>query len=172
MAIRKGITIHQYLDDWLMRAGSYQVCLRHTQELVQVCRRLGWIVNLEKSELEPKPKPTNRRLPVRPEGQPGPAYTGLVADPPREDLGDPVSTDLSGPAVYVPDWSANSHRKASFPRPASYEIHTVASQKQLESAGSTGKSHSGTQIPPPSFGFLFIWGFTSLSTLYRSYHDG
>ena len=54
MAIRKGITIHQYLDDWLMRAGSYQVCLRHTQELVQVCRRLGWIVNLEKSELEPK----------------------------------------------------------------------------------------------------------------------
>ena len=95
-----------------------------------------------------------RRLPVRPEGRPGPAYTRLVADPPRKDLGDPVSTDLSGPAVYVPDWSANSHRKASFPRPASYETHTVASQKQLESAGSTGKSHSGTQIPPPSFGMV------------------
>ena len=54
MAIHKGIRIHQYLDDWLVRAGSYQVCLRHTQELVQLCRRLGWIVNLEKSELEPK----------------------------------------------------------------------------------------------------------------------
>ena len=94
------------------------------------------------------------RLPVRPEGRPGPAYTGPVADPPRENLGDPVSTDLSGPAVYVPDWSANSHRKASFPRPASYETHTVASQKQLESAGSTGKGHSGTQIPPPSFGMV------------------
>ena len=24
----------------------------------------------------------------------------------------------------------------------------------------------------PSFNNLFIWGFTSLSTLYRSYHDG
>ena len=26
--------------------------------------------------------------------------------------------------------------------------------------------------PAPSFSILFIWGFTSLSTLYRSYHDG
>ena len=54
MAIHKGIRIHQYLDDWLVRAGSYQVCLQHTQELVHLCRRLGWIVKLEKSELEPK----------------------------------------------------------------------------------------------------------------------
>ena len=90
-----------------------------------------------------------RRLPIRPEGRPGPAHTGPVADPPRENLEDPVSTDLSGPAVYVPDWSANSHRKASFPLPTSHETHTVASQKQLESTGSTGKGHSGTQIPPP-----------------------
>ena len=52
-----------------------------------------------------------RRLPVRSEGRPGPAYTGPVADPPRENLGDHVSTDLSGPAVHVPDWSANSNRK-------------------------------------------------------------
>ena len=92
-----------------------------------------------------------RRLPIQPEGRPGPAHTGPVPDSPRENLEDPVSTDLSGPAVYVPDWPANSHRKASFPQPASHETHTVASQKQLESAGSTGKGHSGTQIPPPPF---------------------
>ena len=30
----------------------------------------------------------------------------------------------------------------------------MASQKQLESAGSTGKGHSGTQIPPPPFGMV------------------
>ena len=94
------------------------------------------------------------RLPVRPEGRSGSAYTGPVADPPRENLGNPVSTNLSGPAVHVPDWSPNSHRKASLPRPASYETHTVASQKQLESARSTGKVHSGTQIPSPSFGVV------------------
>ena len=94
------------------------------------------------------------RLPVRPEGRSGPAYTGPVADPPRENIRNPVSTGLSGPAVHVPDWSANSHRKASLSRPASHETHTVAPQKQLESAGSTGEGHSGTQISSPSFGVV------------------
>ena len=54
MAIHKGIRIHQYLDDWLMRARSQQTCLQHTQILVKMCQDLGWLVNLEKSELEPK----------------------------------------------------------------------------------------------------------------------
>ena len=52
MAIHKGIRIHQYLDDWLVRARSHQVCLQHTQDLVKMCQQLGWLVNLEKSELE------------------------------------------------------------------------------------------------------------------------
>ena len=54
MAISKGIRIHQYLDDWLVRASSHHLCLQHTQKLVQICRELGWLVNVEKSELEPK----------------------------------------------------------------------------------------------------------------------
>ena len=54
MATQRGIRIHQYLDDWLVRARSHQVCLQHTLELVQICQRLGWLVNMEKSELEPK----------------------------------------------------------------------------------------------------------------------
>ena len=54
MAIHKGIRIHQYLDDWLVRATSHQDCLRHTRTLVKMCQDLGWIVNVEKSELEPK----------------------------------------------------------------------------------------------------------------------
>ena len=54
MAIHKGIRIHQYLDDWLVRARSHQAYLQHTQELVRLCQNLGWLVNLEKSELEPK----------------------------------------------------------------------------------------------------------------------
>ena len=54
MAIHRGIRIHQYLDDWLVRAKSYRICLQHTQSLVKICQELGWLVNLEKSELEPK----------------------------------------------------------------------------------------------------------------------
>ena len=33
MALQKGIRIHQYLDDWLIRAKSHQICLQHTQTL-------------------------------------------------------------------------------------------------------------------------------------------
>ena len=54
MAIPRGIRIHQYLDDWLVRARSQHICLQHTQILVKMCQDLGWLVNLEKSELEPK----------------------------------------------------------------------------------------------------------------------
>ena len=54
MALHKGIRIHQYLDDWLVRATSHQTCLQYTKILVQICQDLGWLVNLEKSELEPK----------------------------------------------------------------------------------------------------------------------
>ena len=54
IAQSRGIRIHQYLDDWLVRANSYQICLKHTKMLVALCQELGWIVNHDKSELEPK----------------------------------------------------------------------------------------------------------------------
>ena len=54
MAQNKGIRIHQYLDNWLVRATSFQTCLQHTQTLVALCQKLGWVVNMEKSEMEPK----------------------------------------------------------------------------------------------------------------------
>ena len=54
MAANRGIRIHQYLDDWLVRARSQQICLQHTQTLIKMCQDLGWLVNIEKSELEPK----------------------------------------------------------------------------------------------------------------------
>ena len=54
MASHRGIRIYQSLDDWLVRAISHQACLQHTQSLVKICQKLGWLVNLDKSELVPK----------------------------------------------------------------------------------------------------------------------
>ena len=54
LAQNQGICIHQYLDDWLVRGQSYQTCLTQTQKLITLCQDLGWVVNLEKSELDPK----------------------------------------------------------------------------------------------------------------------
>ena len=53
MAQARGIRIHQYLDDWLLRAPSPEICLQHTQTLLVLCRKLGWVVNMTKSELVP-----------------------------------------------------------------------------------------------------------------------
>ena len=54
MAQARGIRIHQYLDDWLLRAPCQEMCLRHTRTLLDLCRSLGWVVNMDKSELIPQ----------------------------------------------------------------------------------------------------------------------
>ena len=42
MAQARGIRIHQYLDDWLLRAPCQVTCLLHTQTLLDLCHSLGW----------------------------------------------------------------------------------------------------------------------------------
>ena len=54
MAQTRGIRIHQYLDDWLLRAPCPETCQRNTQTLLALCRELGWVVNMKKSELVPQ----------------------------------------------------------------------------------------------------------------------
>ena len=55
VTIHKDLRSHQYLDDWLVGARSHQACLQHTQELVNnVYQQLGWLMNLQKPEREPK----------------------------------------------------------------------------------------------------------------------
>ena len=50
----RNIRMHQYLDDWLIRARDKNTCFQDTQTLLDLCQELGWVVNLKKSELEPK----------------------------------------------------------------------------------------------------------------------
>ena len=54
MAQAKGIRLHQYLDDWLIRSQTKESCSYQTQALLTLCQELGWVVNLHKSELDPK----------------------------------------------------------------------------------------------------------------------
>ena len=53
MALQSGIRLHQYMDDWLIRAPSEQQCTVQTQKLLKLVKDLGFIVNLKKSELKP-----------------------------------------------------------------------------------------------------------------------
>ena len=51
---RLGIEVHQYLDDWLIRATSIEKIQRDTRLVLRTLTKLGFIVNVEKSELVPK----------------------------------------------------------------------------------------------------------------------
>ena len=53
MALAEGIRIHQYIDDWLMRAKTKQQCQENTHRLIHLVQSLGWIINFEKSDLIP-----------------------------------------------------------------------------------------------------------------------
>ena len=53
MALSSGIRLHQYLDDWLIRSQSQEEAQVNTQAVVYLTRSLGWIINQEKSKLNP-----------------------------------------------------------------------------------------------------------------------
>ena len=53
MALTRGIRLHQYLDDWLIRAQSQEEAQVNTQTVLDLTQSLGWIINQEKSELKP-----------------------------------------------------------------------------------------------------------------------
>ena len=52
MALSRGIRLHQYLDDWLIRAQSQEEAKVNTQTVVDLTQSLGWII-YQKSELNP-----------------------------------------------------------------------------------------------------------------------
>jgi hypothetical protein len=53
----QGIQVAMYLDDWLITAGSRELCLRHTHQTLHTLQRLGFLVNEAKSNLTPTQTP-------------------------------------------------------------------------------------------------------------------
>ena len=121
LALQKGIRIHQYLDDWLVRARSHQTCLQHTQTLVALCQ--------EQSQTQPR----------------------ALADPTNKNKRPPDWSGVPGLEANVPHRSPDSNRETSTLRPVTHETHTVASQKQLEHTRVTRKGDPHSQVTPPTF---------------------
>ena len=48
-----GIAFHRYLDDWLIRASSSQLCSSNTLQVLELTEKLGFLVNHQKSALIP-----------------------------------------------------------------------------------------------------------------------
>ena len=152
MALQKGIRMHQYLNDWLVRPRSHQTCLQHTQTLEALCQDLGWLVNMEKSELDPKQ--VFDFLPVRPDREkrvrsdPSRTHPGPVADTDNQNQRIINWADLSDPATHAPQRAVDSNRKAGSPRSSAYEAHSVAPQTKLEGFRVTRKGDTSSQVAP------------------------
>jgi len=54
MALSRDIPIHLYLDDWLGKAFSQELCRQRATNLLTLCQELGLLVNLKKSDLIPR----------------------------------------------------------------------------------------------------------------------
>ena len=149
MASRKGIRIHQYLDDWLVRAKSYHVCLQHTQTLVKMCQALGWLVNIDKSELEPKQvfNFVGYQFDLR--------FGRVRPTPDRwQSLHNKIQILLSMPACPVRQFMSLIGLLTATEKQVHlsqlHETYSVASQKQLEGAGISREDYPSTQVPAPT----------------------
>ena len=146
MAIHKGIRIHQYLDDWLVRATSHRLSRTYTGPSKSV-PGIGVAGERRKVRTGTEASFQLCRLPGQPRVRSGPTHTGPVAKPSGKNTETSIPTGLSDPGVHVLDRSVNSHRKAGSPRPTAHEAHSVAPQKQLEDTGIPRKDDSHTQVP-------------------------
>ena len=92
MALQRGIRIHQYLDDWLVRASTHDTCLQHTQTLVTfVAGEQGKVRTGSQTSFQ------LRRLPVRPERGQGQTHTRALAGLDRQDPVNTVRSGMPGP---------------------------------------------------------------------------
>ena len=48
-----GVKLHMYLDDWLINPDSKEQCLKDTKFMLDLCEKLGIVINHEKSDLIP-----------------------------------------------------------------------------------------------------------------------
>ena len=52
-SVKRGVRLHQYLDDWLIRAQSQKEAQVNTQTMVDLTQSLGCIISQEESKLKP-----------------------------------------------------------------------------------------------------------------------
>ena len=148
MAQSRGIRIHQYLDNWLIRAPTKESCHQGTQSLLALCQELGWVVNLEKSELEPKQV-------FEFVGYQYDLSHGLVK-PTQNCWESPEGTvhhgqpNLSSQELHVANRPAYSNRKTGAPGETPHETHPVAPQKTLEGPRISRERDSSPKVPSPT----------------------
>ena len=145
----QGIRIHQYLDDWLVRAQCQETCRLHTQTLGLVPRiKVGG--KHEQIRTYTSTGFQFRRLPVRSIVRSGPTHSGQMDPPSIEATFHKKSENLFSQAVHVSHRAPYGNRKTGMGRSPPHETHSVASEATLACTREFGKSYSSPPLSPPT----------------------
>ena len=129
MALSRGLRLHQYLDDWLIRSQSQEEAQLNTQAVVDLTQSLGWIINQEKSELKPRFSPCK-------------THSREMAQTSGFDPTTQVKTCLDCKMFDVANWVACLNGEDGPGGTPSHEALSVSSQGALEISSVAGQPPS------------------------------
>ena len=149
MTQARNTRMHQYLDDWLIRARDRDTCFQNTRTLLALCQELGWVVNpTETAQTDLQ----FRRLPVRLSSRCSQAHPRKMGGSELQNHFSPKKDQLFSSTVHVLDRPSHSDRETGSIRMPPHEAHSMAPKDTLAHPGVLGKGHSDPQVPssPPA----------------------
>ena len=141
MARSRGLRLHQYLHDWLIRSQSRAEAQVNTRAVVDLTQPLGWIINREKSEL----KSTHvfvRGLRIPSRFSPCKPHSREMAQTSGFDPASQVKTCFDCKMFDVANWVAHLNGENGPRGTPSHEALSVSSQGALEISSVTGQPPS------------------------------
>ena len=142
MALSRGLRIHQYLDDWLIRSQSQEEAQVNTQAVVDLTQSLGWIINQEKSEVKPTQVFFVHGLRIPPRFSPCKTHSREMAQTSGFDPTTQVKTCFDCKMFDVSNWVASLNGENGPGGMPSQEALSVSSQGALEISSVAGQPPS------------------------------
>ena len=142
MAYARFIRIHQYIDDWLLRAPVPGNLPTTYPDPLGPLPRVGLGGKHEEIGTDSSTGFQFRRLPVRPVDRSGLAHSGKVGHPTTKTRLHQGPELLHSQTIRVFDRTPYNNRETGMVRSPSHETHTVAPETTLAYAQELGKDHT------------------------------
>ena len=134
MALAEGIRIHQYIDDWLMRAKTKQQCQENTHRLI----RLGLDNKFRKIRFNSNSGNRVFGLQIRPQGGSCVSNSKEKRSPSRKDSFHVESYSNISKGAHVTDWEHGFNGEDCTIGSSAYEASTMVPQDTLEVSSVSG----------------------------------
>ena len=142
MVLSRGLRIHQYLDDWLIRSQSQEEAQVNTQTVVDLTQSLGWIINQEKIRTETYSGVFVCGLRIPSRFSPCKTHSREMAQTSGFDPTTQVKTCFDRKMCDVSNWVASLNGENGPGGTPSHEALSVSSQGALEISSVAGQPPS------------------------------